>query len=397
MKGALFGLLGIGLPLLLMMAGWNRWQNAGERTPPDRPGVRKPASGDKPANRAASGSTVEARDTDVPRSAEEFIDAIEDAWHSLHLAVRVSPSRSSGDKAADERRTAAGLLTQRRYDRALPAFDRLMVRAPNDPELMLGKAMALEGLDRHDDALPLLERVIELEPKNLPARFNLGVALMRLNQRKEAIQAFEEILRLEPRHHRAAFNLALLYQAAGWFNDAIDIWRGVTDGGSGVITRPTTSLDQALKSPGPACAGLDSVRCGDAWFHRGETAMSLHRSDEAETCFISVLQLQPDDVRAWCNLGIACAAGGRRKEALVALERALQIDPKRLPAINQMALLYADVYRETQDAASREMVLKLCDRSLTISPHQQNVRELRRALPAMAQTKPATGGLNLPN
>jgi tetratricopeptide (TPR) repeat protein len=344
MKGWLLALMGVGIPLLVMMAAWRVW------VAPDEPPKPKPIS-TIPSRTAPQPETKAS--AAVPDDLERWDDWLE-AWS--HRLEQLADKSDPGPTAA-----ASTLLRTGQYKRAVDAFDRLLVRAPDDAVLLIGKAMALSGAERHEDALPLLERVIELEPGNVAARFNRAVCLMRLGQRREATAALEAIVREQPAYWTAKFNLAVLYQADGKLNEAIALWRQLTD--AETTTQPTVR------------AGLP-----DAWFHRGEAALVLHRNDEAEQCFTKVLALNPKEDRAWCNIGIARSALGRRDDAVVALNEALKIDPKQVAAINQMAMIHAANYRDTSRPEDRQKVLDLCGQSLAIDHNQPNIRELRDAL-----------------
>ena len=48
--------------------------------------------------------------------------------------------------------------------------------------------------------------------------------------------------------------------------------------------------------------------------------------DEAIECFEKVLEIDPNDARAWYNKGTSCIAVGRAEEGATCLEKSVEID-----------------------------------------------------------------------
>jgi len=139
-------------------------------------------------------------------------------------------------------------MAARRLDEARAAFDSLVARYPDAPnvhysfgvfmlhqdadaalkefrrELEISPAhypamvqMAFEYLKRDDytTALPLAEKSVQLAPKMFPARNVLGRVLLELGQIDRAIKELEEGVRLAPSSPEMHFALARAYTRAG--------------------------------------------------------------------------------------------------------------------------------------------------------------------------------------
>jgi tetratricopeptide (TPR) repeat protein len=373
-KSSLLTILGIGLPLTLMMVLWQYLASPPETTGPSGLAEHTVAKHSPDADPTALRLFQTPPQSPASRPADAtltFTEAAESWLDQLEAAVR---------RNEDVQRTTAGLLLrQRRFAAAAEAFDRLLVRAADDPALLTGKAMALSGLDRHDDALPLLASVVRLDSASPVAHFNHAVVLMRAGQREEAVQALTSVLTLQPRHAKAMFNLAILDQASGRWADALARWRRLTDGDPG--SQPTEAQN-ALDSPDETAVLATSLTprmLADAWFHRGEAAVELKQPAEAEVCFMNVVRLEPRSAIGWCNVGIARADQVRRSDALTALQIALQLDPKLVPALNQAAYIHAALFHDLGDVEHGRKVAEYCRESLRIKPDQPNVTELLRA------------------
>ena len=139
-------------------------------------------------------------------------------------------------------------MSARRQEPARAAFDMLLSRYPNDPNVhypfgvfMLSQdadialkefkreleispshfpamvQMAFEYLkrDQYNDALPLAEKAVQLAPKLFAARNVLGRVLLELGQVDRAIKELEEGVRLAPSSPEMHFALARAYTRAG--------------------------------------------------------------------------------------------------------------------------------------------------------------------------------------
>ncbi|HEX6045085.1 MAG TPA: tetratricopeptide repeat protein [Pyrinomonadaceae bacterium] len=139
-------------------------------------------------------------------------------------------------------------MAARRQPQARAAFDMLLSRYPNDPNVhypfgvfMLAQdadvalkefkreleispshfpamvQMAFEYLkrDQYNDALPLAEKAVQLAPKLYAARNVLGRVLLELGQVERSIKELEEGVKLAPSSPEMHFALARAYTRAG--------------------------------------------------------------------------------------------------------------------------------------------------------------------------------------
>jgi tetratricopeptide (TPR) repeat protein len=144
-------------------------------------------------------------------------------------------------------------MAARRLEQARAAFDTLLARYPNDPNIhyafgvyMLPQdadvamtefkreleispnhfaaltQMAFEYLkrDQFNDALPLAEKAVQLAPKLYAARNVLGRVLLELGQVERSIKELEEGVKLAPSSPEMHFALARAYTRAGRKDEA---------------------------------------------------------------------------------------------------------------------------------------------------------------------------------
>ena len=150
-----------------------------------------------------------------------------DAWNNLGM---VSGEEEKYDEALDEFHRAAlanpnylvavqNMLQiyqfQSRAVDAQKALEELVQRAPNNPDLHLGLAMALIAQNDTTRALQELETAVRLQPDNTDALNNLGALLQRLGRNDEALARLEQCRRLAPDFDRPYINSALIYSQTG--------------------------------------------------------------------------------------------------------------------------------------------------------------------------------------
>jgi tetratricopeptide (TPR) repeat protein len=105
-------------------------------------------------------------------------------------------------------------------DAALKAFKRELEISPNHQPSLVQMAFEYLKRDEYETALPLAERAVQLAPQMFPARNVLGRVLLELGEVDRAIIQLEEGVRIEPRSPEMHFALARAYTRAGRKQDA---------------------------------------------------------------------------------------------------------------------------------------------------------------------------------
>lgn len=186
-----------------------------------------------------------------------------------------------------------------------------------DPWYLAG-TLALH-VGRLDDAVTLLTRALRIDPRAANAKLFLGMALADLRRYAEAEKPLRSALEKLPNYTDAWDNLATTLEALGRPAEAVDCLQKV-------LARQPDKADV---------------------HHRYGVLVALTRGLEAaEPHFRRAVELQPDFVRAWSNLGQALVeARGRVREAGECFERALSLDPFHTAAMNGRALAHLRSYR----------------------------------------------------
>ncbi len=107
-----------------------------------------------------------------------------------------------------------------RYDSALRIYDALYEKNPNDPEVLLGRAIALQKLGRNEQAVAAYETLLDARPDNLEAKINM-LGLIGERYPAVALQRLQELEANNPHDVRILAQAALLEAKFGRYEDAL--------------------------------------------------------------------------------------------------------------------------------------------------------------------------------
>ena len=141
-----------------------------------------------------------------------------------------------------------------RYESALEIYDRLYAAGKRDPNVLMGRALALQHLGRNDEAIGVYDDLLGLRPNNLEAQINMlglmagtypSVALKRLEdiadkhpdnigiiaqmayisaklgEAQQAIRYLGMAASMEPENANHIYNMAVIADMNGAKNEAI--------------------------------------------------------------------------------------------------------------------------------------------------------------------------------
>jgi tetratricopeptide (TPR) repeat protein len=100
-----------------------------------------------------------------------------------------------------------------------------------------------------------------------------------------------------------------------------------------------SSIEDGWKAAGYALLVVRTPAETDAVLGRAMALESERRFEEAEALYREVLEVRPNSIRAWVDLGNVAAERGRPRDAEGAYRRALAIDPDDRDALNNLAWL----------------------------------------------------------
>lgn len=222
----------------------------------------------------------------------------------------------------------AALIKQNKPKEAEESLGMAIERAPAFANAHEGLAESLIMQGRFEESLKSLERAQDLEPDRASVQLKLGHVLSRLGRGEEAIRAFHDSFALSPTREALAKGVEL--QRAGDPQGAERVYREV-------LLRNPDDVDALRLLAGIATAARQWSDAEvmlkralelapdflQAWMDLGLAQQEQDRLEEAQACFERAARLDARRVQPWVALGTTRAMAGRHEEALEAFDQAL--------------------------------------------------------------------------
>jgi len=227
---------------------------------------------------------------------------------------------------------AERLETGGEIDRGIEELDRAIDLSPDYPDLHYRKGQFLERVARREEATAAYRRAIDCQANYLDARVALGFCLLAAGSEKAAGTAFKQALGLKLEHARRPFRRAVAFLEDGDIDSARDQFEDT------FLGQPRLAEEYLRKA-------LD-------WIRAEKYAEALVELDRA-------LELSPKYPDIHNYRGIVLCDLKRADEAVVSFRRSAALSPVHLiPKLNlAFALLRAEAHDEAE--AELESVLEL--------------------------------------
>lgn len=200
----------------------------------------------------------------------------------------------------------------------------------SDPNIQVLLCVALIRQGRSGSAVKRLKHILRSFPDFPPAVEELGNALLAQNKPDQAIDAFQQALKINPENAAVMIKLGKIYSKLGRKDEANEMYQ------SALALEPTK----------------ERVATAAQAFARGQT-------EEAEKICRQVLREHPNEVDAMRLLASIANKLEQRDDAIILLERAVELKPKFAGAWADLAETYteSEKFGEALDAVQR--VIKL--------------------------------------
>jgi serine/threonine protein kinase/Tfp pilus assembly protein PilF len=255
-------------------------------------------------------------------------------WLQRAELLALFGNQAEADKARDKAGQAAPgnledrLLTARehlvhgRFEKALPILQEATRQDPQQVHawFLLGKCH--DGLGQDDAAAGCYTTCIALRPKESQPYFQRGVANLRQRAFARAHADFERVIELQQKNYDAYFNRALASNGLKKPREAVN------------------DLNEALKQGAPYTR---------VYFLRARMLEQVGDADGAKRDLAEGLKLEPGDDLSWNARGYARLASDP-KGALADFRKALAINERSLPALENIAHVLADIEKKPTDA-----------------------------------------------
>ncbi len=222
----------------------------------------------------------------------------------------------------------------------------------NDADLQVELGMAYFDADRLDEALAAFQHALALNPSSASAYNGMGRVRYHTGPPEAAIEAYEKAMSLDPQYIDPAFGLGILYSSKlGDYEKSLDAFeRGLVhnpeDGLLAAFRGSTFArmgrLDEALT----ALQELVARQPNNGFAYDWLSILYLQRREIDKAMAVCVRRLESgDDHSSRRMLGYMHNHLGQHEEAIVQLERSLEIEPDDYEARAALSKVYRTVGR----------------------------------------------------
>ena len=136
---------------------------------------------------------------------------------SKYIVVKMdaSPGSRQAQIVSAERAIKLG-----HYDAALEMYNRLYEKNKRDPNILLGRATALQHSGQTDFAIQAYEELLELKPDNIEAQINM-LGLMGKRYPAVALRRLLDLRETHPQNQGIAVQIAVVQAELGQYDDAL--------------------------------------------------------------------------------------------------------------------------------------------------------------------------------
>jgi serine/threonine protein kinase/Flp pilus assembly protein TadD len=300
---------------------------------------------------------------------------------ALELNARAASCYPAGQAPAALLRQRAELARQlgeqAEADRLLAQADATPLRTPRD-HCLLACAYAAEG--RHRKALPLWQQASLQDPQNVWTWYGLGHCYDHLDQPAQAAACYSACVALNPAFHGWYFRRGLAHLKQGQsrlacadFDQAV---RLRPDHGEAYVNRALARLndDRAAGAIEDVTRALElGVPAARVYLIRARAREQVGDRAGAERDRADALRAEPADEAGWVARGVALVPTAPA-DALAAFDRALEGNPRSLPALESKAHVLAERLGRAEEA------VQVLDRAVILYPEDGPARAARGVL-----------------
>ena len=135
--------------------------------------------------------------------------------------------------------------------RAFDAATLALALSPNDPDLMIDRALAEGAMQRYHEAIDDLSHALDIDPRRAEAFVLRASAWRRLNNLEVATSDIEHALAINPDSAEALLERGILRQRTGNQADAREDWQRVINLAPDSTAADLAQQDLALLDAGP--------------------------------------------------------------------------------------------------------------------------------------------------
>jgi tetratricopeptide (TPR) repeat protein len=258
------------------------------------------------------------------------------------------------------------LANQGKYEQALEMYNLVLDFEPDNPNILLNKAIALTILGRKEEAKNCYEQMTKSKPKDPTGLLKKGIAYDKLGKPEEAIPYFYQAKSLKMNQYDVCYNMGIAHNMLGHHNKALKYYEEATDlkpkaygawFNRGFCLWILCRNNEAIESLEKAIS-LDKETYR-AWFIKGLVLIRMGKFDEAIDCLQQATKLNPEDASIWYNMGTAFKKKGNFVKEIECYNNAINIDSKKMDAWSNKGVALDRMGQHDQAIKCYETALKI--------------------------------------
>jgi len=189
----------------------------------------------------------------------------------------------------------------------------------NTAQAYLTGGLTMMQKKKYKEAAAAFKAATAMKPDYVDAYNMLASAYSQLGDNKKAVEAYTISLKLDPKQDQVNLNLANIYIDDQKFVDAEKALKA--------------ALSPTQGNPGNAVAQ----------YTLAHLYVQMEKYPQAETAFRQTIRLSPRDGNAYYGLGMALNKEGRHEEAIVQLQKSMELKKDFAPAMFEMGSAYGAI------------------------------------------------------
>ncbi len=277
------------------------------------------------------------------------------------------------------------LLRADRWDDAVAEFDRALAVKPDFASVYANRGIALQKAGRPAAAAESYRQALRLEPGSLPALKNLADLLLEEGRTEEAFATYRRALAAGPEYTGVAVDLARALAREGRGEEAAAVYRGITESRPESLSARVGLGNLLLEAGDPAGAREEyraaleiNPRSVLARYNLANALIEEGRVEEGIAEYRKVLRTDPRHRDTLNNLGAQLAARGELEEALGHFEAAIRSDPADPAGYFNRGVALIKLGRPAQAVVDLEKTLEL---SSDYEPARRALAMVRSGVP----------------
>lgn len=265
---------------------------------------------------------------------------------------------------------ALAYAATKQHAKAIVQFELVLKANPKNAHTHHNLANCLYEQELYDDAVSHYHTALRINPSLVDSHIHCGIAYRKLKNYESAIQCLHQALNLDKRNAKAFHTLGVIYAEIDDQPRALECLENAT-GLAPNYPEFRLSFAHTLEKNGLDLeAGIQyHLTCEsnpdylDGFILYGNYLKQHHRYDEALECLTHAVQLAPQDLDIFDQLGQTYLGMGNTDAALIKFDAALKKEPLRLSSLNWKGQLF-------QEFGQLESAIEICDKIIAIDANK---------------------------